>query len=68
MRILNKLGYVELRESAYKNAGLIGTAAERFERIELNAAYDAVCNALDEIDALGYSLGYLDPETNEYIN
>lgn len=67
MRTLNRLGYIELRELAYKNAGILGDAAERFELVDLNTAYDAACEGLDAIDTLGYSLGYLDAETNEYI-
>lgn len=73
MLTLNRLDYIELRESANKNAGILGDAAERCENADLDAtaeyrAYDTACTALDALDALGYKLGYLDAETNEYIS
>jgi hypothetical protein len=65
MRRLNRAGFKELRDEAYKSAGIVGNAAERFESPQLTCAYSLMCEGLDAIDDLGYKLGYLDPETNE---
>lgn len=64
---LSKSEFKKLRNTMYKAAGELGTLAELKESFELANAYTHYCNALDFIDALGYKLGYLNPETNEDI-
>ena len=63
---LNRKGYKELRDDAYKSMGIIANAATKFDSQRLEAAYNQMCAGLDEIDGYGYDLGFLDPETNEY--
>lgn len=69
MRTLNFQGFKALRENAYAQAGIIGDVAERFAGLstQLARAYNSSCETLDAIDQLGFELGYLDGETNEYI-
>lgn len=60
--------YFQLRDQAYKLVGVVGTEAEDVsESDELSDAYRHGSEMLDAIDALGYRLGFLDPETNEEI-
>jgi hypothetical protein len=68
MRKLNFRGFIELRDEAYKAAGVVGDAAERFRGYPvLDVAYARMCEGLDAIDDLGVQLGYLDDETNEVL-
>lgn len=58
--------YYQLRNKMYNAVGELGTLAEKYEN-DLSAAYNNGCYMLDYIDALGYTLNYLDPETNNEI-
>jgi hypothetical protein len=60
--------YISLRTKAYKLAGEVGTLAELGNMPQLDASYEEMCRALDSIDELGVSLGYIDPETNDLID
>jgi len=63
---MNRAQYFQLRDQAYKLVGVVGTEAEGgSESDELSDAYRRGSEMLDAIDALGYRLGFLDPETNE---
>lgn len=65
---MKKNEYLKIRTKAYEFVGEIGTLAELNDGNEyLLAAYSKACLSLDEIDQLGYSLGYLDAETNNEI-
>jgi len=60
--------YRALRENAYAQAGIIGDTAEKYGHLSLHLAdaYSHSCDSLDSIDQLGYELGYLNSDTNEY--
>lgn len=64
---LTKAKYKDLRESALKIAGELGTLAEINESTNEIRAYDKSCEMLDSIDEIGFKLGYLDIETCEYL-
>jgi len=66
-KILKRKNYLKLRQDAYAFAGILGTDAELTNIPELSTAYESMGPALDAIDALGYRLGILDPETNEEL-
>lgn len=64
--------YKALREKFYKVSGEVGTMAEletsQYDHAHLAEAYARSCEALDAIDALGVSLGFIDPETNDFTD
>jgi len=67
---MTRAKYKALRIKAYKLTGEIGTMAEKLgnEMPQLNASYHEMCRGLDAIDELGVSLGYIDAETNDFID
>lgn len=66
---MTRAKYKALRDKLYKSMGELGTMAENetssYDHAHLAEAYARGCEMLDAVDALGVSLGYIDPDTND---
>lgn len=67
---MTKRKYLALREKLYKLTGEIGTVAELHgeDMPQLEASYKEMDRAIEEIDALGIGMGYIDAETLTVID
>jgi hypothetical protein len=64
---MTKYEFIGMRSTLYKLAGTLGTWNEQIDDINIYNAYDGLSSALDDLEELGYSKGWLDRSNNEII-
>lgn len=61
---MSKTEYIEFRNRSYE---LVNEISINHAKVGLHNVHSSLARILDDIDQMGYILGYLNPETNEEL-